>query len=60
MKSLLFSWTSPLLAKEMFAPLRNAVLFRVVRLDVGGYTVVWYKDIDISKHELWIHGKTIL
>jgi len=51
---------NPLLEKEMFTPLRNAELFRAVRVDVGGYAVVWRKDIDISEHELWVHGKTIL
>ncbi|MFZ4802296.1 MAG: DUF2442 domain-containing protein [Chlorobium sp.] len=51
---------NPLLEDEMFAPLRNAALFRTVRVDVGGYAVVWRKDIDISENELWVHGKTIL
>ena len=27
---------------------------------LGCYAVVWRKDIDISEHELWVHGKTIL
>ncbi len=48
---------NPLLEKEMFTPLRNAALFRAVRVDVGGYAVVWRKDIDISENELWIHGE---
>ena len=51
---------NPLLEKEMFAPLRNAALFRTVRVDVGGNAVVWLKDMDISEYELWVHGKTIL
>jgi len=34
---------NPLLEKETFAPLRNAALFRAVRVDVGGYEVVWLR-----------------
>lgn len=48
-----------LLDKEMFAPLRNESLFRTVRVDVGGYAVIWQSDIDISEHELWLHGEVI-
>jgi len=48
---------NPLLEKEMFTPLRNAALFRTLRVDVGGYAVVWRKDIDISEHELWVHSE---
>ena len=51
---------TPLLEKKMFAPLKNAALFRDVRVDVGGYAVVWRKDIDISEHELWVNGESIL
>ena len=51
---------NPLLEKEMFAPLRNTALFRAVRMAVGGYAVVWRKDIDISEHELWVNGESIL
>ncbi len=50
----------PLLEKEMFAPLKNAALFNAVKVDVGGYAVIWQKDIDISEHELWVHGETAL
>ncbi len=49
---------NPLLENKMFAPLRNAALFRAVRVDVGGYAVVWRKDIDISEHELWTNSET--
>ncbi|MEI8033292.1 MAG: DUF2442 domain-containing protein [Chlorobiaceae bacterium] len=48
-----------LLDKEMFAPLRDESLFRAVKVDVGGYAVVWRSDIDISEHELWIHGDAV-
>ena len=48
----------PLLSKEMFAPLANLALFQSVRVDDGGYAVVWNEDIDISEYELWVHGQS--
>lgn len=51
---------NPLLEKEMFAPLKNSALFRDVRVDIGGYAVVWRNDIDISEHELWVNGEPVL
>ncbi len=47
---------TPLLEREMFAPLRNSALFKSVRVEPGGYAVVWNSRIDISEHELWCHG----
>lgn len=48
-----------LLSKEMFAPLKNAALFKSVRVEEGGYAVAWNNDIDISEHELWVHGDAL-
>ena len=50
---------TPLLKKEMFAPLENPALFKAVQVEQGGYAVVWSNSIDISEHELWIHGKAM-
>ncbi|MGZ8190607.1 MAG: type II restriction endonuclease [Methylococcaceae bacterium] len=47
----------PLFFKEMFSPLKNADLFKSVKVDVGGYAVVWNEDIDISEYELWRNGR---
>ena len=48
---------TPLLQKEMFAPLKNPALFKSVQVEQGGYAVVWGdSNIDISEHELWRHG----
>ena len=47
---------TPLLSKEMFAPLKNLTFFKNVRVDAGGYALVWNEDIDISKYELWNQG----
>ena len=50
---------SPLLSKEMFAPLNNPALFKAVEVEQGGYAVVWSTDIDISEYELWSHGQPV-
>ena len=50
---------TPLLEKEMFAPLRNPALFKSVQVEQGGYAVVWNRDIDISEYELWSNGQPV-
>lgn len=51
---------SPLLAQEMFAPLKTPALFKAVEVDSGGYAVMWGDSIDISEHELWSRGKNVV
>ena len=48
---------NPLLSKEMFYQLRNPAIFKSVKVEQGGYAVVWNSEIDISEHELWNHGQ---
>ena len=50
---------TPLLEREMFAPLKNQALFKAVQVEQGGYAIVWNSSIDISEHELWNHGQAI-
>ena len=50
---------TPLLEKEMFAPLKNPALFKAVHVEQGGYAVVWNSSIDISEYELWSHGQAM-
>jgi len=50
---------TPLLEKEMFAPLKNQALFKAVQVEKGGYAIVWNSCIDISEHELWSHGQAM-
>jgi len=45
-----------LLDREMFSPLKNPAFFKNVQVEKGGYAVYWNDEIDISEHELWIHG----
>jgi len=37
----------------------NEKLFRKVKIDEGGYGIIWNKEIDLSSEEIWINGKTI-
>ncbi|WP_431064583.1 DUF2442 domain-containing protein [Methylotuvimicrobium sp.] len=50
---------SPLLNKDMFTPLKNPAFFKAVKVEQGGYAVVWNSEIDISEYELWKHGKAM-
>jgi hypothetical protein len=50
---------TPLLEREMFAPLKNRALFKAVQVEQGGYAIVWNSNIDISEYELWSHGQAI-
>jgi hypothetical protein len=47
---------SPLLEREMFSALKNPAFFRNVRVDTGGYALIWDENTDISEYEIWIHG----
>ena len=51
---------TPLLEKELFLPLKNLALFKAVKVEQGGYAVVWNSDIDISEYELWKHGQATI
>jgi len=34
-------------------------LFEQVKVDVGGYGVVWNDDIDLSCNEIWENGRVV-
>ena len=50
---------TPLLERDMFSPLKQPALFKSVTVEPGGYAIVWNNTIDISEHELWIHGQSV-
>jgi hypothetical protein len=50
---------TPLLSIDMFSPLKNAALFKAVKVEPGGYAVAWNRGIDISEYELWSHGESV-
>jgi len=41
---------------DIFRDLKNDILFQLVKVDVGGYGVVWNEYIDLACDELWEHG----
>jgi len=48
---------TPLLGKEAFAPLKDPALFKSVKVEQGGYAVIWNSEIDLSEYELWRNGQ---
>ncbi len=50
---------TPLLKKEMFAPLKNHAFFKAVKVEQGGYAISWNEEIDISEYELWRNGRAL-
>jgi hypothetical protein len=50
----------PLMGKwGVFRDLKNGTLFRLVKVDTGGYGVVWNEYIDLACDELWDNGTDI-
>lgn len=49
----------PLLRREMFQLLNCEAFFRSVKVDPGGYGVVWNNEIDLSEYEIWVNGKDL-
>lgn len=49
----------PLFKTEMFSAFNNPAFFKAVKVEQGGYAVVWDGKIDISEYELWIHGQPL-
>ena len=43
----------------IFNKLKHNSLFDLAHVEVGGYGIVWNKDIDLSCDELWENGKEV-
>lgn len=39
--------------------IEDETLFNSVKVDVGGYGIIWDDDLDLSCDELWEHGENI-
>jgi hypothetical protein len=48
----------PLLKKDAFKLLENESFFKRVKVDSGGYGIIWNDEIDLAESELWINGVT--
>ena len=43
----------------LFAELKDNLLFSDVTVDVGGHSIVWNDDLDLSCDELWESGEEV-
>ena len=41
---------------EIFNDLKNKQLFKLVKVDQGGYGISWNEKIDLSSEEIWKNG----
>lgn len=41
---------------NVFKELKDEKLFNSVRVDSGGYGIVWNEEIDLSSEEIWNNG----
>jgi len=46
----------PILRRPEFFLLNTPAFFRAVRVDVGGYGVIWNDDLDLAESELWTNS----
>ncbi|WP_165172660.1 helix-turn-helix domain-containing protein [Adlercreutzia sp. ZJ242] len=50
----------PLIARfPAFGALEDEALLSDVRVDVGGYGIIWSDELDLSCDELWEHGEDV-
>jgi DNA-binding XRE family transcriptional regulator len=51
---------NPLVTKwKPFSALKDEQLFRMVKIDAGGYGISWNDDIDLACNELWENGFSV-
>ena len=41
----------------VFKELQDNALFNSVRVEVGGVAIIWNKDIDLARYEIWTNGE---
>jgi len=41
---------------EVFKKLKDEKLFNEVKIDIGGYALIWNEKIDLSSEEIWNNG----
>lgn len=50
----------PLIMKfNVFKALSNLEVFNDVKVDLGGYGIIWNEDLDLSSEEIWENGETM-
>ncbi len=51
-KKIISKWT-------VFEDLKNKELFLKVKVDQGGYGIIWNENIDLSCEEIWQNGTNV-
>lgn len=50
----------PLMTKwDQFSALEDEQLFRMVKIDAGGYGISWNDELDLACNELWENGASV-
>lgn len=44
---------------KAFDGLKNLEVFNGVKVDPGGYGIIWNEDLDLSSEEIWENGEII-
>lgn len=44
---------------NVFKVLNNLEVFNDVKVDSGGYGIIWNEDLDLSSEEIWENGETM-
>ncbi len=45
---------------KIFESLKDESLFKKVKVDQGGYGIIWNDELDLACDELWEHGKDVV
>jgi hypothetical protein len=46
-----------IMARPAFRLLKDPGFFKTVKVDTGGYGIIWNDDVDLSEYELWTNGR---
>lgn len=49
----------PKLMEPAFRLLKDEMFFRTVKVDAGGYGIVWSDELDLAESELWLNGTPV-
>ncbi len=49
----------PLLKEGVYKDLSNPSLFKMAKIDAGGYGILWSDIIDIDSNDIWVLGEPV-
>lgn len=50
----------PLLKEAVYKDLENTALFKMAKIDAGGYGISWNDFIDIDSNDIWVVGEPVI